>query len=136
LNETKQESLSGDEEWSRRNTRDTSFASVASSDAGEPPSATDDMVTALSRSLSVESFDSCEPTPLEQALLEQCIHSGMPHRPKNESGASVARVAAETTAKNATDAILRDNTMNGSNTWSDDRLSNNMVRLKFKSLSF
>lgn len=83
-----------EDEWSRPNTRDASFASVASSEAGQPTSVTEELVTALSRSLSVESFDSCEPTPLEQALLEQCIHSGMPHRSKNGVSASAVRTAA------------------------------------------
>lgn len=46
-------------------------------------SASEEVVTVLSRntslsSLSVESLGSCEPSPSDQALLEQCISSGMP----------------------------------------------------------
>lgn len=55
-------------------------------------SASEEVVTVLSRntslsSLSVESLGSCEPSPSDQALLEQCISSGMPKsRGKNDGG--------------------------------------------------
>ncbi|XP_063230736.1 uncharacterized protein LOC134535524 isoform X1 [Bacillus rossius redtenbacheri] len=57
--------------------------SAASRQYNKTSSASEDVVTILSRngslsSLSVDSFGSTEPTPSEQALLEQCINSGMP----------------------------------------------------------
>jgi adenomatosis polyposis coli protein len=66
-------------------------------------SISEDMVTVLSRngslsSLSVDSFGSTEPTPSEQALLEQCISSGMP-KSKSEGGCGKARIAVPVSTK-------------------------------------
>lgn len=66
-------------------------------------SISEDVVTVLSRngslsSLSVDSFGSTEPTPSEQALLEQCISSGMP-KSKSEGGSSKARIAVPVSTK-------------------------------------
>ena len=81
-------SVDGDSKyWSKGshpNTRDASFLS----DEGNQnlSSYSEDMITAVPRqdsplsSLSMESYDSCEPTALEQALLEECIYSGMPRK--------------------------------------------------------
>jgi len=60
-------------------------------------------VTVLSRndslsSLSVDSFGSTEPTPSEQALLEQCISSGMP-KSKSEGGCGKARIVVPISTK-------------------------------------
>lgn len=120
------------DEWSRPNTRDTSFASVGSSTVGDGPSGTDDLVTALSRSLSQESFDSCEPTPLEQALLEQCIHSGMPRRSKNGVVASAVRtgIGMATDGAAGASAIRKPDPMTGSCSLSEDK-HDTMVCLGF-----
>jgi adenomatosis polyposis coli protein len=66
-------------------------------------SVSEDVVTVLSRngslsSLSVDSFGSMEPTPSEQALLEQCISSGMP-KSKSEVGCGKARLPVSVSAK-------------------------------------
>ncbi|XP_069674956.1 adenomatous polyposis coli protein-like isoform X2 [Periplaneta americana] len=66
-------------------------------------SISEDIVTVLSRngslsSLSVDSFGSTEPTPSEQALLEQCISSGMP-KSKSECPSGKARIAVPVTTK-------------------------------------
>ncbi|GFG31955.1 hypothetical protein Cfor_01866 [Coptotermes formosanus] len=66
-------------------------------------SVSEDVVTVLSRndslsSLSVDSFGSTEPTPSEQALLEQCISSGMP-KSKSEGGCGKARIVVPVSTK-------------------------------------
>ncbi|XP_023720019.1 uncharacterized protein LOC111871273 isoform X3 [Cryptotermes secundus] len=66
-------------------------------------SVSEDIVTVLSRngslsSLSVDSFGSVEPTPSEQALLEQCISSGMP-KSKSEIGCGKARLPLPVSTK-------------------------------------
>ena len=66
-------------------------------------SVSEDVVTVLSRndslsSLSVDSFGSTEPTPSEQALLEQCISSGMP-KSKSEGGCGKARIVVPVNTK-------------------------------------
>lgn len=66
-------------------------------------SVSEDVVTVLSRndslsSLSVDSFGSTEPTPSEQALLEQCISSGMP-KSKSEGGCGKARIVVPISTK-------------------------------------
>jgi adenomatosis polyposis coli protein len=66
-------------------------------------SVSEDVVTVLSRngslsSLSVDSFGSMEPTPSEQALLEQCISSGMP-KSKSEVGCGKARLPVPVSTK-------------------------------------
>ncbi|PSN58422.1 hypothetical protein C0J52_02807 [Blattella germanica] len=66
-------------------------------------SLSEDVITVLSRngslsSLSVDSFGSTEPTPSEQALLEQCISSGMP-KSKTEAGGGKPRIAVAVSGK-------------------------------------
>ncbi|XP_049945823.1 uncharacterized protein LOC126427981 [Schistocerca serialis cubense] len=60
-------------------------------------SASEEVQTVLSRggslsSLSVDSLGSTEPTPSEQALLEQCINSGMPKSRGSSSRAAACRI--------------------------------------------
>lgn len=63
------------------------IASNSGAQAGKS-STSDNIITVLSRngslsSLSVDSLGSAEPSPAEQALLEQCINSGMPKSKSN-----------------------------------------------------
>lgn len=73
-------------------------------------SISEDVVTVLSRngslsSLSVDSFGSTEPTPSEQALLEQCISSGMP-KSKSEGGCGKARIAVPVSTKKKISGVV------------------------------
>ena len=74
-------------------------------------SMSEDMITVLSRngslsSLSVDSFGSTEPTPSEQALLEQCISSGMP-KSKAEAGCGKTRTSVQVTKKKLTPGVCK-----------------------------
>ena len=73
-------------------------------------SVSEDVVTVLSRndslsSLSVDSFGSTEPTPSEQALLEQCISSGMP-KSKSEGGCGKARIVVPVSTKKKISGVV------------------------------
>nr|CAD7423759.1 unnamed protein product [Timema monikensis] len=75
---------SSDSSWCDHDRSDRHEDSASSSrHYNKTSSVSEDVITVLSRngslsSLSVDSFGSTEPTPSEQALLEQCINSGMP----------------------------------------------------------
>ncbi|GLH14629.1 Uncharacterized protein GBIM_18977 [Gryllus bimaculatus] len=89
--------MASDGSWGDRSDRHED-STTSSRPLNKNSSASEEMVTVLSRngslsSLSVDSFGSTEPTPSEQALLEQCISSGMPKSKSEVSGSKGSRIA-------------------------------------------
>lgn len=115
--------------WEDRKAIQTKKSSDNSFQSSAENEFSDNAVTVLSRheslsSLSVKSFDSSELTPLEQALLEQCIHSGMPHktRSKEIKNYSDAKEGSDGVDGNQGDNL---NSSYGGHTWSEDYTSPN-----------
>nr|CAD7259192.1 unnamed protein product [Timema shepardi] len=97
---------SSDSSWCDHDRSDRHEDSASSSrHYNKTSSVSEDVITVLSRngslsSLSVDSFGSTEPTPSEQALLEQCINSGMPKGKSELATGKATRILGTGVKKN------------------------------------